>query len=115
VSGTCRYCLATYGDIYEGDEVGCGHGEREAGVARQLATFAQEGEPTDAQIGGFMEDAELICSTATEPEPKVTHYNARTMRFRVGEHRFRVDEDGYLGLVERRVAIHQQDTDRAAR
>lgn len=96
---TCRYCLATYGDIYDGED--CGHGEREQAVAKQLATFVHGDQATDKLIGGFMEDAELVCSVVKDPEPKVTHYNARYMRFRVNDHKFKVDDDGYLMEVSR--------------
>lgn len=88
----CRYCLAAWGDIYHGH--GCGHDERHAEVARQIAAKVHGHEPTDEEIGWFIEDAEHICAVVTDEHPVLTRWDSRTMRLVVNGHRFRVADEG---------------------
>lgn len=60
IGPTCAYCTATGWDAW--GEVGCGHDERHATVARLIAEICQQPNPTDEQIGWFMDDAEAVVS-----------------------------------------------------
>ena len=91
----CRFCLAAWGDI--GSE--CEHGDREAGVARQIAARIHEQEPTDEQVGWFMEDAELICAIVKDAAPVIRRWEPKTMRLYVGAAAFRVADEGGLVLA----------------
>jgi hypothetical protein len=91
----CRYCLAAWGDI----GLECDHGEREASIARQIAARIHKQEPTDEQVGWFMDDAEQICAVVRDESPIVTRWEGRTMRLTVSGHRFRVADEGGLVYV----------------
>lgn len=90
----CPFCLAAWGDI--GTECSRYHTDRISGVARQIAALIHEAEPTDEQVGWFMEDAETVCAVVTEPVPVVRAWEPKTQRLRVESAVFRVDDEGGL-------------------
>jgi len=91
-AATCRYHIAAYGEI----GLGCAdrHGDREAEVARQLARRIHETEPTDEQVGWFMDDADGVCQVVPDEHPVVTAWNPNTMRLTISGYRFRVADEG---------------------
>ena len=92
----CRYCAAAWPTV----DMDCEHTERDAEVARQIAAKIHGAEPTEEQIGWFMDDAAWICGYVPDEHPVVTRWNARTWRMTVSGHRFRVEEeDGGLVYV----------------
>lgn len=98
----CRYCVAAWPGVF--DERGCEHNERHGEVARQIASRVHETpDPTDEQVGWFMDDAVEICAIVPDEHPVVTRWNPNSLRLTVSGHRFVVADEGggllYRGKV----------------
>lgn len=93
----CRYCRAAYGDDAELCEFAHGHSVEEVGtLAAAMARIFQQRNPTDEQIGWFMDDAEAVIE---DFDPVPDKWRLRKLPMSVDDEfivRFRVNDVTYV-------------------